>query len=275
MTAGRRHARWARIVRDPLVHFLVGGLLVFLFFAVRDAASPASTDIVISPQLQTELVDQWQKAQGNTPDAGERKKIIEQWVREEILYREALHLGFDRDDVVIRRRLANKMEFFLETAIADPQPSRQQLEQWLRTHADRYRRPQRIDFQQLWFPDEAGARAALDRIRAGVRWQALGREISLPDTLQDQDPEQILKRFGDRFSRGIAAVAADGRWHGPIISSFGFHLVHVSKRSPGRLPPLDAVRDEVATDWRDAERGRKLHNAYAAYRDQYHVVMPR
>ena len=265
-------ALFLRALREPLVHFMIGGLLLFAYFSGWGA--PQDDEIVLTADLEAQLLQGWSETRERMPSEEERERLVESWVRDEVLAREALRLGFDQDDAVIQRRLASKMEFYLGTTIEVAAPKPEVLQAWYAGNADRYERPGQMDFDQLWFADEAQANAALAALRRGSDWRNLGGQISLPGSIKGQEPQQIVSRFGSRFFRELTAVDELDTWAGPIGSSLGFHLVRIHSRTPGQVPPLDTIRADVERDWMMAEKERLLDEAYADYRAQYRVVLP-
>jgi hypothetical protein len=214
------------------------------------------------------------------PTAQELTGLVDDYVKEEIFYREAVTMGLDRDDVVIRRRLRQKLEFISEDVAAAQEPTEQQLQDYLDAHAEKFVEPDRQSFQQVYFSPERRGEAAvrdaeklLNELRAG-RGPAdpaeAGDPTLLPPGLEAATPQQIANTFGEDFALRVAEAPV-GQWTGPIRSSFGWHVLRVAERSPGTTPTLEAIRPIVAREWQSEQRQRLGDQFYQAMRSQYDV----
>jgi hypothetical protein len=214
------------------------------------------------------------------PTRDELQGLVDEWIREEVLYREAIARGLDRDDAVVRRRLRQKLEFLADDLAELVEPSEDQLAAWLAEHADRYRQPSRLALRQVYVsPDrrgeraEADARELLELLRgqgAAADTTQLGDPLMLPGELELQPLDEIERVFGPGFGADLLPLET-GTWQGPIGSSYGLHLVLVVEREEGRLPPLEEVRDEVARDWLTARREELAETFYQGLRERYEV----
>jgi len=274
MTLLQRLRRW---LHEPLVQFLLGGLLVFGWSSWRgERADPASKTITVTEgqaqQLVANFVQTWQRA----PSPQELDGLIRDYVKEEIYYREAKRMGLDLDDPIVRRRMRSKMEFLSQAELENERPSDATLQAWLDHHPDRYAASVHYDFDQIYLDalqeGDASVRtkSILGQIAKGADWQALGDRISLPHSLENADRETIAHTFGDEFAKALAAVQP-GSWAGPVVSGFGLHLVRIrAARSSGK-PQLADVRQQVENDWRAATATEREAKAYAAIADRYTV----
>jgi len=276
--------RWTR---EPLVHFLVLGALLFAAYAAlqRDsAAAPDAHRIELTAgdlrQLQIAFAASWRRM----PTSDEMVALVQGRVREEVLYREALAMGLDKDDTIVKRRMAQKMEFVAEDVSAAREPTREELQTWFTSHAERFAIAPRVSFRHLYFsPDRRGARARDDA--AAVQKQLAGRGEGAPTAAQrgdafmfqqelaDQSPDQIAKRFGPGFARALFALP-QGSWQGPIESGFGWHVAFVDASSPGRIPAYEEVEPQVKAAWKDEQRAEASRKAYETMRAKYEVVLP-
>ncbi len=275
--------RWTR---EPLVHFLVLGLLLFAGYAAlhRDDAAPPEAqriDLTVGDlrQLEAGFAARWRRLP--TPD--EMVGMVEGRVREEIMYREALALGLDKDDAIVKRRMAQKMEFLAEDSAAATEPGRDQLQAWFGKNAQRFASPPQLSFRQIYFsPDRRGERARVDAAAVQQQLAGLPADASAPrqgdafmfrDGLADQSPDQVAKNFGPGFARALFALPT-GSWQGPIESGYGWHVVLVSASSPGRVPSFEEVEPEVAAAWKEEQRTEALRQAYDKLRAKYEVALP-
>jgi hypothetical protein len=272
------------MVTEPLVHFLVLGAAVFAWFAVVDDPDPTPevNRIVIShAQLERATLAWTQRAQ-RAPDPEELQGIVNELVREEVLYREALALGLDRDDVVIRSLLRQKFEFVTQDLGFDAAPDEQVLREFHAENADRYRRSARHTFSQIVFSEdrrgasaEADARQVLADLQSGGGPEAaevLGDGGALAPSYADLAGHEVEALFGPDFATAILAIEP-GRWSEPVRSSFGIHLVWVESRTEGGAIPYEEVADQVRDDWVFEQRHASNEAIYRQLLDRYDVTV--
>jgi hypothetical protein len=272
----------AGLCREPLVHFLVIGAGLFLlwrFVGERVTAQPER--ILITPAHVERLAQAWSKTHLRPPTAEELAGLVEQEIDEEVLYREAVALGLDRNDLVIRRRLAVKMEFLTDDLAAVAKPTDEQLETFLRQRPDKFNVEPLATFAQVYVdPSRRGEGASAEAKRllallngkAGLDWQTLGDPLPLPGEYEAADSADVARLFGREFPRKLSGLPV-GRWSGPVESGYGLHLVLVRKRTAGRAPRLDEVRDAVVSEWRAAQRQELSANFCRQRRAQYTVTV--
>jgi hypothetical protein len=255
--------------REPLVHFLAAGAAIFLFLAWQgEEADPASRTIAVTREDRARLALQWERSTGRIPTDAELDALTERHVREEVLYREALRLGLDRDDAVLRKRLANKMDYLAESMAETSPVSDATLAAWLAEHPERFAPEVRYGFEQRWFAEEPDARAAL---ASG----AAGDAIALPPALADAPRREVEERFGREFRARLDDLAVGNAWQGPVPSGFGWHLVRLTAREVGKTPSLAEFRDAVETDWRAETKARRKDDAYRLLLASYEVDVAR
>lgn len=268
-----------RVLREPLVHFLVLGMGLFVLYAqVNEKAGEAPQRIVVDEAEVRRLAQQFQRIWMRLPTWQELEGLTEDFVKEEIFYREALALGLDQDDLVIRRRLRQKIEFLNADLVEQRAPSEAELQAYLNDHPDKFRRPARFSFQQVYLasqsPDAARDRAAalLTRLEAAPEsaWQDLGDPTLLPLLLADVSAGDIAATFGTTLAQAIAGAPAN-RWSGPYGSEFGLHLVRVTKRAAASLPPLSEIRALVEREWANERRQQANKHFYQRLRQRYSV----
>ena len=261
-----------QLLREPLVHFLLGGLVLYAMLAWRgDPVDPTSRAIDVSKEQQAQLALQFERTMQRPPTDAELDNLVSQYVREEVLYREAIRLGLDSDDAVVRKRLAQKMDGLAASQAENAQPDEGELKQWLAEHRSRFAPEASFSFDQLWFAKEEAARRALGRLQDGADWQALGEAISLPRSMVATARRDVEARFGRGFAAALDKPAVGDNWLGPISSGFGFHLVRLRARESAETAPLDQIRDEVENDWRSATIAARKDEAYRVLREAYRV----
>lgn len=268
-----------RILREPLVHFLALALLIFAAHGLLRGGADAPEKIVVSAskieQMATVFTKTWQRS----PTADELKGMIDDYVKEEVLVRQALELGLDRDDTVVRRRLRQKIEFLnaadaVPVTVTDPE-----LEAYLAANPAAFATDAKLAFEQLFLnPARHGdtmardAAALLAELRSNDMADpaSLGDASLLPATVQLTSKAAIDQMFGGALADGLEKAPL-GQWTGPIASSFGLHLVRVSEHTPGRVPQLADIRDEVAREWENARRSELEQQRFGELLARYEV----
>jgi hypothetical protein len=263
---------WREWLREPLVHFLIGGALVFAFFTLRgEAVDPDSRSITVTVDTAEQLAARFEQTMQRAPTPAEMDGIIRDYIREEVYYREAIRLGMDADDSVIRRRLRSKMEYLARAEAEATKPDDATLQAWLDKNVARYAADTRTSFDQVFLGDGDGA-AALRALKAGADWQGLGKPISLPKSLEAADKAEIARVFGEAFAAALAKQR-QGDWSGPVRSGFGQHLVRVRKMEVPQPPTLADIRQRVENDWRAATAASREAKAYQALLDGYSITI--
>jgi len=270
-----------KLVREPLVHFLLLGLGLFLLFGIvgdSDDAPPGRIEISAARVAQlTEIFTRtWQRP----PTEQELEGLIEDHIREEVYYREALAMGLDRDDTIVRRRLRQKLEFFTDDLVAAVAPTEKQLEAYLSEHADTFRVPATLSFRQIYFNrDRRGKQATSDaesllaQLNGGgseVDTAGSGDSLMLPGDYDRVSEVDIDRGFGNGFGAALADLPL-GRWSGPVESGYGLHLVLIRERQPESFPALAEVREVVEREWRNARRQEATEAFYRGLRERYVV----
>ena len=267
--------------RSPLLVFLLLGAGVFALDRWLDDTAAAGRVITVTDEQIGAIRERWAAQWGRPPTGGELAGLIEEAVREEILYREGQRLALDRDDPIIRRRLAQKMTFMLEDRAEVPAAAPGEVEAHYAAHPERYREPRRTTFRHVFLSRDRradpknDAAALLPEVRAGGddRWRRLGDPFMLLREYADRTDDEIAELFGGGFAAALRSVAA-GAWQGPVESAHGTHLVQVIGRTEPRMPALDEVRDRVAADLLETRRREQNEAALEALRERYEVRMP-
>ena len=266
-------------VKEPLVHFLLIGGLLFALYQWRGGGG--ASRIVITQGQVAALASSFERTWMRPPSDVELKGLVDDFVREEIAVREAASQGLEDGDIVIRRRLRQKFEFLLEDEVAAAPPGDAELQAWLDAHADQFRRDPIVGFRQVFFSaDRRGAaartdaEAALARLRTGADPATLGDPTLLPLELPPSELRDISRQFGDAFAAAISPLEP-GQWAGPIESGFGLHLVLVTAATPGLAPDLAQVRQEVAREVLAARRTAALDSLYQRLSGKYRISIER
>ena len=278
-------SRVRRWLREPLLHFLLAGALIFAVYQLLHPAAgridPANQITLTQDDLR-QLAVHW-LAQGRPPPTvAEMRELVDERVREEILSREAAALGLDKDDEIIKRRLVQKMNFLAQDLAALQAPSDADLAQWYAENSDRFALPPRASFRHLYFSlDRPGARersgAVLDKI-AGKPADApeaagLADPFMFQDYYAERTPEQVAREFGPPFAKALFGLKP-GAWQGPVQSGYGWHLVFISSIEPRRVPAFEEIEPDVKSAWLDQKQGEIKRTTFDAMRARYTVVVP-
>jgi hypothetical protein len=287
-----------RILKEPLIHFLVLGGGLFLWFDLiggedelpppdgdpQDelASRPDSKEIVVSKGQIENLRSQFSKTRQRPPSELELKGLIDAYVREEVMYRQALKLGLDRDDTIVRRRMQQKLEFFTEDLAALATPSDDELQNFLESNLERYRLDPKLTFKQVYLDPQRRAdtiEADIESLLATLSAAGASADISEAGdrSLLEQEFEatglyDVERTFGSEFSQGLLEVET-GSWQGPVKSGFGLHLVYISERIDARPPSLDEVRAAVERDWSATRRDETNEAIYNEWLSGYKVTI--
>lgn len=258
--------RWTR---EPLVHFLLAGAALYVALTWGGTpVDPASRVIEVGAEEQAQIALTFERTMGRAPTDAELDTAITRYVRDEVLYREALRLGLDQGDAVVRQRMVSKMDMSAGLAAEFADPDEATLRAYYEENAARYAGDAVLSFQQVFFSSEADARAAL------TSGPMIGEAISLPAQVLDAPVREVQNRFGEEFTRELAALEPGEAWQGPVPSGFGWHLVKLRRRAaqPGAFK---AVRERVLNDWRNAELAARKQRGFDILRSAYRVEIDR
>jgi parvulin-like peptidyl-prolyl isomerase len=276
--------RW---LREPLLHFLLIGLAVFAVYSYMHRGRggvESSRQIVLSldelRQMDVYFQSQWHRQ----PTPAEFQAMVEDRVREEVLYREGLAMGLDKDDTIVKRRLAQKMQFLAEDVAAAHEPTTAELKAWFEKNSSKFALPSRYSFRHLYFsPDKRGTNAQFDALRTLTKIAGQPEDsklaVSLADRFMFQDyygdrtPEALAKEFGPQFAVALEKVKP-GSWQGPIESGYGWHLVFIDTVILGRIPALEEIESDVKTAWLGEQKATAWKKSYAEMRAKYTVLLP-
>jgi hypothetical protein len=273
-----------KLLRDPLFHFVALGLGLFAMYAWTADLFSADDGRRIEMDRSTieRLGERWERQWGRRPTEQELRGLVESRIREEILYREALAVGLDRDDQVVRRRMVQKMELLTQDLASLADPTDTELRAFFDERQEDYRRPPRLDFSHVYFnadrhgpKTEERARSVLAEIRAEVPPPAhaseRGDRFMLAYDYEMHTPDQVQRTFGGDFAEVLFDLAPG--WHGPLHSGYGCHLVHVGEREASRIPEFDEVRDRLVTDFDRERRERAMNGLVEGLRERYEVTI--
>jgi hypothetical protein len=271
-----------RLLREPLLQFLAIGAALFALYGLfgkRTAEAPEK--ITVSASQIANLGDGFVRTWRRPPNEQELHSLIEDYIRDEVFFREGKAAGLDRDDVIIRRRVRQKMEF-LADEMSSPEPSDSQLATYLASNPQLFRTEDHITFRQVFLSvtrradtidsDSKHLAGILARADGAIDAAALGDAFLLGEEFRDVSPSKVTSIFGEEFAKQLSGTET-GRWQGPFASGFGQHFIFVSERIPAALQPLDVIRPAVQREWANARRLEAGQKLYASLRGRYEIVI--
>jgi hypothetical protein len=269
LTGERARRVWAFVRREPLVHFLILGGLLFGADALRRAAE-RETIVVDRPAIQA-MAEQQAQLLGRPLSDAERQRLIQGMVDDAVLLREAYRRGLEQDSLV-EQHLVQKMRFLLNEDL--PQPSEAELKAYLGANVERYRTPPALALDQVYFAQPAAVPAdLLERLRAGAEFEKLGDPLyMLGHRLTGYSARDLSDLFGADNAARIFEMPP-GQWQGPLRSAEGVHFVRVVAKAPARVPMFEEVRNSVLEDWRQAQQRDNVAKRVAELRARYRIVV--
>ena len=269
-----------RLLREPLFHFLAIGALMFaVFTAMNDANEPPLHVIVITPERIGQIAAGFESVWRRKATEDELDALIEEDVREEVYYREAMALGLDRNDTIVRRRLRLKMEFLMDSTANAVDPVAGELEAYFAANEELYRLEPRLAFEQIYFgesPSPETIARALSMLQSdpAANPLTLGEHTLLPGELGLSSADVVFGVFGKGFFEQLAELPPE-EWSGPVVSTYGVHLARIVDSLPARTPRLQEVRKNVLRDWKMAKANEIRDRDYARRRARFVVEIRR
>ncbi|MEE4238422.1 MAG: peptidylprolyl isomerase [Anderseniella sp.] len=266
---------------NPLLQFFVAGVMIFGLYALHGQSSEQGEQdrIVITQAEQKNLDSLFEKTWQRLPTDEERRGLVEERLQQELLYREALALGLDRDDVVIRRRLAQKIEFIVDDMAAGRSPTDEELTAFLKQNHERYATEPKVSFRQVFLSAERRGPALIEdatriltELQSGADPLSFGDPSVLPQSMRASSLSSVERVFGKEFSTALAEVPT-GSWVGPVHSTFGAHLVQLLEKQTEQAATLETARAQLERDWREAERQRAKDAYIKTLKDKYLIAI--
>jgi len=273
---------FGKLIKEPLIHFLILGALLFALNNVVSDSSSTDTDnsIVISDTEVEWMQSIWNKKWGRMPTEDELQGLIESYIREEVLYREGLAMGLDKDDTIIRRRLATKMEFLAKDIGQIVEPTELELQDYFKWNLDRYMDPAKVSFSHIYFNRDnrenalGDAQVVLGKLRKNETVSAEDWELGDPFMLHyeyvHKTQTEVMQLFGSGFADAVFEITPGG-WQGPVQSGYGLHLVYIQDVVAAREPALEEVIDKVKNDLVNQRRTDSFETFYKSLRDKYEI----
>jgi hypothetical protein len=271
-----------RLLKEPLLHFLVLGALVFAVYSWLNRSLPGSTSAAGTVRITSNeiawLKETWSRQWQREPSRDELRGLVTDFLKEELLAREARSLGLDQDDTIVRRRLAQKLEFLVQDTSRLADPTEQDLRRFYEANPERFQTDARISFTHVFFSREnraaaeTDAKAALSDLARGANPADFGDQLLVDSQLVDADMQSVAGQFGREFADAVFALKP-GAWSGPIKSGYGLHLVRVSEVKPANRRELSEVKTQVLELWSEQRQRQDNEKYFASLLKKYNVVV--
>jgi parvulin-like peptidyl-prolyl isomerase len=266
--------------KEPLLHFLAIGALIFGLFALvnDDRGYENKNKIEVTSADIERLSASWSKQWKRLPTGNELQGLVDSYIKEEVYYREALALGLDQDDTILRRRLMQKMEFLSNDLAELNTPDEAALNKYFLDNQEKYEQPAHVSFTHIYFSlDKRGAKAVEDaeKVLSGLntlRAPERGDSFMMQYDFVQETPFEVARLFGEEFAEQLFRLETNN-WQGPIESGYGYHLVRISEKIDSRMPELASVIDKVRTDWMFEQRQKMNRDIYKRLKERYEIVI--
>jgi hypothetical protein len=270
-----------KLLREPLLHFLVLGGLMFAAYSwlhrgAADDAAPTAVRITTSEVAW--LKETWSRQWRREPSREELRGLVTDFLKEELLAREARAMKLDEDDTIVRRRLAQKVAFLVEDTAQLAEPTDQDLRHFYDAHRELFQTGARVSFTHVFFnrekrtDAEADARAALAKLQSGADAETVGDRLLIDAEMHDAEERAVAAQFGPDFAKAVLTLKP-GVWSGPVVSGYGLHLVRLSALTPGHLREFAEVRAQVLNRWRDEQQRENSSRYFAGLLKKYDVAL--
>ncbi|WP_438864387.1 peptidyl-prolyl cis-trans isomerase [Neptunicella sp.] len=269
----------AKMLREPILQFMLIALLLFILnLFINGAKKSGATQQIVVTQGQIEQIsNQYRLVAGRLPSKQELRALVDDFVNEEVFYREAIAIGLDEDDTIVRRRMKQKLTFLAQDTASSEDPSDAQLLDWFKVRRLEYRFPARISFRHVLISQDlrgeqaiSDAQQGLLNLQAGAKPESMGDPSVIPAKLSHLSKQRISSLFGENFASSIFA-GVEGKWFGPVSSPLGIHLVFITQREPSIDPEFSEIKDKLKVDWIEAKREEAAKNYLARIRQRYSV----
>ena len=266
------------LLKDPFLHFFIIGALLFVSYLWINPTSMADdNEIVVDAGRIEQFRARFERTWNRAPTDAELQGIIDNYIVDEILYRQALSMGLDNNDSVIRRRLRQKLEFLTMEAISLEEPSEADLQQYLEQNPEQFQSAARFSFEQVYIntdqpADQWQSQVAIiqEQLRKGE--QVTGSRSLIPASFQQATDFEIDRIFGSGFAASLAKLPLD-KWSDPLASGLGVHFVRLSSHQPSTIPPLVSVQKEVLREWRNTRNQQKKAELLEQLKANYSIVI--
>lgn len=271
-----------RLLKEPILQFFLLGAGIFIIFGyIGEQQDYTSKKIIVSSGQIERLTEGWKKTWMRPPTVDELKGLIKDHINEEIYYREALAMGLDQDDIIIRRRLRQKMEFLYQDLNAPMNPTNSELQNYLDENTEKFRTDPSFSFRHIYLnSDQRGkntkqdAQNLLDKLKGNdsLVINNSGDTFALPLTYDSVSKTQVTNLFGKDFAENLIGLEPN-IWQGPVSSSYGLHLVLIKEWKQSEIPKLNQIRDKVEKDYLEKQQQKINDENYKRLLESYTITI--
>ncbi|WP_422361014.1 peptidyl-prolyl cis-trans isomerase [Reichenbachiella sp.] len=258
------------LLKEPLIHFALIGLSLFVLFSFVNTEE-SETEIVIDEYDLNEIVSKWKLQWQRDPTPQELKGLLDGYIKQEIMYREALAMNLDHNDEIIRRRMAQKVQFLTQDIVERVEPKEEELQAYLKENQNNYKSEKLISFEHIYFSNDLRKDAKSDAAKALQSNNLIGDSSPIRNSFKDASVTKISGELGERFTDSLEKLEVSDSWQGPIESGLGYHLVIVSNIVDSRNLELHEVLKKVKTDYQYDMRNQLNDNLYESLLKKYEV----
>ena len=268
-----------KILKEPLFHFLLLGALIFILYAALHKGEPDEKEIIVSQQQVEELISNYKEQWHKPPSETELQTIIADFIEEEVLYREAIQIGLDKDDKIVRRRLAQKYKFIITDNTEPQKPTEAELKNYLEKNNAKYQVAQLFSFHQITFLGGEESRMKAIETKATIlnntqpeELKTVGNQTALPFHIADKTQEEVNHIFGEAFCSKLNTLEKL-KWQGPVQSGFGYHLIFIDSLNKQSAPDFEKIKSKVTDDFMNDKREQMVSDKRKEIISKYHVTV--
>ena len=267
-----------KVFREPLIHFLLLGLGLFILYGIVSKNQVDEDTIIIDDFDVNNIIASWEMQWKRLPTDQELKSLILQNIKQEIFYQEALKINLDHNDEIIKRRLSQKMQFLSNDIASLKQPDAEDLKQYYKDHIDKYKSPYSYSLYQIIFSPDYREDPKADAIKTLAelgkvnpdKAKSSGDRMPFPFYYQNMDENELNRELGLNFSNSLRRIDSN-KWNGPVKSGFGYHLVYITDKKEPSPIDFEIIRNEVERDYEYDQQKLLEEEIYEEYRKNYHI----
>ena len=277
--------RLTRLFKEPLIQFLIIGAAIYGAYALFGTPEEDYRDniILVDSNRINAMISEWESRWQRPPTRQEIDGLIQQYIKEDVLYRQAVSMGLNEDDPITRRRMAQKLEFLTSDLAQMQVPGEGELEAFFEENEENYRDPDRISFSHIFIDPDARGDATLDdahELLAQLKTEGepteetlqKGDRFMLQNYFAAASELDIRRQLGSGFAESVLALEP-GQWHGPVLSGYGVHLVYVFAFQAAPAPQFEAVRERVLEDWHTVKREEFNEQFLESLKERFEIIV--
>lgn len=268
-----------KFLKEPLIHFLViGGLIFFVYGQKNGGFEEKENRIVITKSNFDRLIMQWKKKHFRNPTKAETDEILEEFIYHEVMYREALVMGLDKNDIIIQRRLSQKLEFLSSDILQIAEPTNDELQEYLNTHSEKFMLPSKLSFTHVYIDTNKHTKEYFEELKkdleSGKSYKTLGDPFMFAKEFTNVTQTDVSKVFGRAFAKKIFSLHVDSL-QGPIRSGYGLHFVNISKKTDAKVAKVQDIKSTLTKYWKEEKTEQANSKIYQDLKKQYNIEVQR